>query len=231
MAGAGMNVWSLLDDTSNASEPAFDTYVHDAAQLVDGGVARCVGLGVVSFNFGMPQSMLEADRRWNNTHVFRFRDVLEGLGNAAGSDFVFGSEVGEKRQRLRAANVDFEHIVQEALPGATCSSSGAYLHVWNVRQQAAALVQSGTWTAPSGQVTDLHWQAFDLTYRDASQLADLDAFQLAELVGNMHIPVGSSKVPTQATRRRIVEQALQYLTHLEVSEWSICSSVLPSPTP
>ena len=176
----------------------------------------CVGIGVVSFNFGMQQSMLEADRRWNQKHVFRFRDVLSILGHAAGNDFVFGSEVGDARKGLRAANVDFQHIVQDALPGAACSSRGAYLHVWNVRQQAAAVVASGTWTAATAHTTDVHWQAYELTYRDASQLA---ARKVGVLVGNMHIPVGGSKAPTMTTRRRIVDQALTHLTRLDVDAW------------
>ena len=176
-----MNVWDLPEETSGASQPAFNTYPHGAAQLVGGDVAECVGIRVVSFNFGMPQSMLESERRWNRQHVFTFRDVLSSLGHAAGNDFVLGSEVGDARQGFRAANVDFQHVVQEALPGAACSSSGAYLHIWNVRQQAAAVVHSGTWTATTAHATDVHWQAFDLTYRAAPPLADRDASQLAAL--------------------------------------------------
>ena len=225
-----MNFWSLLEATSGASQPAFKTYRHGAAQPVGEGalpsqhVAECAGIRVVSFNFGMPQSMLESAKRWNRTHIFKFRDVLMSLGHAAGNDFVFCSEVGDARKGFQATNLDFQNIVAEALPGAACSSSGAYLHVWNVRQQAAAVVASGTRTATTGHTTDVHWQAFELTYRDAPQLADRDALQLAApkvgvLVGNMHIPVSSSKAPSQATRRRIVGNALQHLTGLEVDGW------------
>ena len=63
-----------------------------------------------------------------------------------------------------------DDIVQDALPGAGCASNGAYFHVWNVRQQAAAVVESGIWRATTAHKTDMHWQAYDLTYRDASQL-------------------------------------------------------------
>ena len=179
-------------------------------------MAQCVGIRVVSFNVGIPQSMLESTRKWNRQHVFRFRDVLTSLGAAAGNDFVLCSEVGDSRQGLGATSVDFQHLVQEALVGAASSTSGAYLNVWNVCQRAAAVVQSGTWTATSGHSTDMYWQAFDLTYRDASQLA---APKVGLLVGNMHIPVGRSSAPTHNTRRRIVEQALQHLAHLEVDAW------------
>ena len=219
-----MDIWGLLDLSSGASQPAFDIYSHGAAQPVGGDVAECVGIGVVSFNFGMPQSMLESVRKWNREHVYRFCDVLRTLGHAAGNDFVLGSEVGDVRKGFRVANVDFQHVVREALPGAACSSSGAYLHVWNVRHQAAAVVAEGTWTATTSHTTDVHWQAFELTYRDASQLADRDAPQLAApkvgvLVGNMHIPAGGSRVPTQATRRRIVDNVLQHLASLDVDGW------------
>ena len=126
--------------------------------------------------------------------------------------FVLSSEVGGTRQGFLAANMNFQYIVNEALPGAACSSSGAYLHVWNIHKQTAAVVKSDTWTATTGHSADMHWQAFDLTYRDAPQLADRDGPQLADpgaqqlaapkvglLVGNMHIPVSSSKAPSQAT--------------------------------
>ena len=219
-----MNFWSELEAPSGASQPAFKTYRHDAPQLVEGDTAECVGIRVVSFNFGMAQSMLESARQWNKKHIFKFRDVLQSLGHGTGNHFVFCSEVGDARKGFQATNLDFQNIVAEALPGAACSTNGAYLHVWNVREQAAAVVASGTWTAPTGHITDVHWQAFDLTYRDASQLADRDALQLAApkvglLVGNMHIPVSSSKAPSQTTRRRIVGDALNHLAGLEVDKW------------
>ena len=179
--------------------------------------------GLVSFNFGIDQGMLESAKRWCGRHVFRFRELLTKLGPAAGNDFVLGSEVGASRMGFKAVNMDFQHIVQDALPGAAGSTRGAYFHVWNVRAPAAAVVESGTWTAKTAHATDVHWQAYDLTYRDASQLADRDAPQLADskvglVVGNMHIPAGSKR-PTMCTRRRIVDQALKHLTHLNVGIW------------
>ena len=210
--------WTLVDATSVAPQAAFNTYRHGAAQPVSSKpsdhVAECVGIRVVSFNFGMPQSMLESARQWNNRHIFKFRDVLSSLGHAAGNDFVFCSEVGDARKGLQAANLDCRNIVADALPGAAYSNSGAYLHVWNVRHQAAVVVASGTWSAPTGHTTDMHWQAFDLNYRDASQLAG----RVGVLVGNMHIPCGSHP-PTMNTRKKIVGQALDHLSHLDVEAW------------
>ena len=73
--------------------------------------------------------------------------------------------------------------MQEALPGAACSSSGAHLTVWDVEKKAAAVVHSGTWTTTTGRSSDVQWQAFDLTYRDAPPIADRDARRLRGRLG------------------------------------------------
>ena len=209
-----MDTWGIPEEPSGASQPAFQIY-----SLPD---ARCVSIKVVSFNMGMPQSMLESDRSWRRA-FHAVRDMLEKLGHGAGNDIVLCSEVGDMRKGFRASNVDFHHVVSEGLPASDYESNGAYLSVWNLHTQAAKQVQFGTWTASTGHATDMHWQAFDLTYRDASQLADraapqLDAPKVGLLVGNMHIPVGDH-APTKTTRRRILEQALQHLTTLQVDAW------------
>ena len=209
-----MDMWGIPEEPSGASQPAFQIY-----SLPD---ARCVSIKVVSFNMGMPQSMLESDRSWRRA-FHAVRDMLEKLGHGAGNDIVLCSEVGDMRKGFRASNVDFHHVVSEGLPASDDESNGAYLSVWNLHTQAAKQVQFGTWTASTGHATDMHWQAFDLTYRDASQLADraapqLDAPKVGLLVGNMHIPVGDH-APTKTTRRRILEQALQHLTTLQVDAW------------
>ena len=207
-------VWNVRDETSGASQPAFNIYPYAVAQPVARDVeAQFVGIKVVSFNMGMPQSMLDSDRRWRTQHVFKVCDVLTKLGHGAGSDLVFCSEVGDMRKGFRASNVDDNHIMQDALPDASYVTSGAYLNVWNIQNRAAAVVDSATWSASRGHTTDMHWQAFDLTYRDAPQLA-----KVGLLVGNMHITAGKHKASI-ATKRRILQQALQHLTSLEVNEW------------
>ena len=226
-----MVIWKFIDDSSGAPQPAFQIYPYGVDRPLEAYVAQCVSIKVLSFNMGMPQSIrLESDRRWSRQHVagarpraVKVRDVLPKLGQAADDDFVICSEVGDMRKGFRSSNVDFHHVVTESLPGASYSSNGAYLSIWNVHTKAAKEVQSGTWTASTGHATDMHWHAFDLTYRDAPHLADRDAPQLAAtkvglLVGNMHIPAGN-RAPTKTTKRRILEQALQYLTSLEVDAW------------
>ena len=217
-------VWNVLDETSGASQPAFNIYPYAAAQRVAGNVeTQFVGIRVVSFNMGMPQSMLDSDRRWRTTHVFKVRDVLRKLAHGAGSDLVLCSEVGDMRKGFSVSNVDYDHIIQDALPGAFYVTSGAYLNVWNIQNRAAAVVDSDTWSASVAHTTDMHWQAFDLTVRDAPQLADRAASQLAApkvglLVGNMHITAGKHKASIQ-TKRRILQEALQHLTTLQVDAW------------
>ena len=215
-----MDTWRIPDEPSGASQPVFQIYPYGIPQPVEGELARCVGIKVVSFNMGMPQSMLDSDRCWHRHGV---RDMLETLGHGAGNDIVLCSEMGDMRKGFRASNVNFHHVVSEGLPASDYESNGAYLSVWNVHTKAAKEVQFGTWTASTGHAADMHWQAFDLTYRDAPQLADRTAPQLAApkvglLVGNMHIPAGD-RAPTKNTRRRILNQALQHLTSLEVDAW------------
>ena len=215
-----MNVWSLLEDIPDDTEQAFQTFVNyqppGASQPVEQDAAECVGIRVVSFNFGMPQSMLDSSKQWNKTHIYKFRDVLQSLGNAVGSDFVFGSEAGDAGKGFQRTTLDFQNVVSEALPGAGCSTSGAYFHIWNVNKAlaGASSVTDGTWSSPQGAST-MYWQAFDLTYRDASKLAG----KVGLLVGNMHIPVGSNGAPTMSARRKILKDALTFLTNFERFEW------------
>ena len=67
-----MSFWGLPDDAAGAPRDAFNTYRHGAAQPVSGvpsdHVVDCVGIRVVSFNFGMPQSMMDAPKAWNTRH-------------------------------------------------------------------------------------------------------------------------------------------------------------------
>ena len=67
-----MSYWGLPDDAADAPGDAFTTYRHGAAQPVSGipsdHLVDCVAIRVVSFNFGIPQTMLQSDRQWNNRH-------------------------------------------------------------------------------------------------------------------------------------------------------------------
>ena len=122
--------------------------------------------------------------------------------------------MGDARKGFQNTNLDVGHIVSDAVPCASFSTNGAYLSLWNVRNKATSLVQAGTWTATSAHNVDMYWQAFDLDYRDASQLAG----RVGVLVGNMHIPCGSH-APSITARQKIVREALHHLSHLDVEAW------------
>ena len=225
-----------LDESSGASQPACQMCPYGAAQPLETYVAQCVGIKVLNFKMRMPQLHPNRKRvfnvferqRWNRLRVTRdrtrarkMRDVLAKLGHPSANDSVLCSEVAGCKG-FRASVLDFRHFVQEGLLEASYFTDGAYLNLWNVPINIAAEVQAGTWKASTAQPNYMHWQAFDLTY-EAPQFAARDAPQLAApkvglLVGNMHIPAGD-RVPTKNTRRRILEQALQHLTSLEVDAW------------
>ena len=215
-----MVIWNVLDESSSASQPASQICPYGAAQPLEKFVAQCVGIKVVNLgctSLGLGLHVAGARRR-----AHKINDVLTKLGHPCAHDSVLCSEVAGCKG-FRSFVLDFRHFVQEDLPEPSYFTDGAYLNLSYVPIQIAAEVQAGTWTASTGQPSYMHWQAFDLTYRDASQLADraapqLDAPKVGLLVGNMHIPVGDH-VPTKTTRRRILEQALQHLTTLQVDAW------------
>lgn len=224
-----MNVWDLLEDTDAAPQPAFDdafsTYLRGAAQPAE-EAAECVGFRVVSFNCGMPQSMLQNESRWKRDHAQAFQDMLQRLGPAGNNDLVFCSGVGEVRQGFFVSNVNQREVVSEAFREAQYSTASAYLNVWNIRNNAVSLKESKVWVATSAHGVDMFCQAYDLTYRGASQSAEKDASRRARqrvglLVGNMQFPAKVVRPPTQATRRRIVELALNHLAGMEIPAWNV----------
>ena len=228
-----MVIWNILDESSGASQPACQMCPYGAAQPLEAYVAQCVGIKVLNFNMPMPQllpnrervfNVFEKRRRWNRLHVAgartrarKMRDMLAKLGHPSANDFVLCSEVAGCKG-FRASVLDFRHFVQEGLPETSYFTDGAYLNLWNVPINIAAEVQAGTWKASTGQPSYMHWQAFDLTY-EAPQFAARDAPQLAApkvglLVGNFDISAEHC-----LAKQRILQQALQHLTSLEVDAW------------
>ena len=203
-----MVIWNVLDESSSAAQP------------LEKFVAQCVGIKVVNLgctSLGLGLHVAGARRR-----AHKINDVLTKLGHPCAHDSVLCSEVAGCKG-FRSFLLDFRHFVQEDLPETSYFTDGAYLNLSYVPIQIAAEVQAGTWTASTGQPSYMHWQAFDLTFRDAPQLADRAAPQLAApkvglLVGNMHITAGKHKASIPA-KRKILQQALQHLTSLEVDAW------------
>ena len=57
---------------------------------------KCMTMTVISFNFGMQQSMLDS-ATWNRTHRVKFLKLLEIFGDDFDADMVFGCEIGDHR--------------------------------------------------------------------------------------------------------------------------------------
>ena len=210
-----MVIWNVLDESSSASQPASQICPYGAAQPLETFVAECVGIKVVNLgctSLGLGLHVAGARRR-----AHKINDVLTKLGHPCAHDSVLCSEVAGCKG-FRSFVLDFRHFVQEHLPEPSYFTDGAYLNLSYVPIQIAAEVQAGTWTASTGQPSYMHWQAIDLTYaaprfaaRDARQLA---APQVGLLVGNIDTSAEHS-----LAKKRILQQALQHLTSLEVDAW------------
>ena len=214
-----MVIWNILEESSGASQPASHICPYGAAQPLEKFVAQCVGIKVVNLgctSLGLGLHVAGARRR-----ARKINDVLTKLGHPCAHDSVLCSEVAGCKG-FRSFLLDFRHFVQEDLPETSYFTDGAYLNLSYVPIQIAAEVQAGTWKASTGQPSYMHWQAIDLTYA-APRFAARDARQLAApkvglLVGNMHITAGKHKASI-ATKRKVLQQALQHLTSLEVDAW------------
>ena len=214
-----MVIWNVLDESSSAAQP------------LEKFVAQCVGIKVV--NLGCTSLGLGLHVAGARARARKISDVLAELGHPAAHDLdsvhlsshvpahildsVLDSVLNDVSD-FRAFVLDFNHFVQEDLPEASYFTDGAYLNLWNVPVQIAPQVQAGTWTASTGQLSYMHWQAFDLTY-EAPRFAARDAPQLAApkvglLVGQIAISAEHS-----LAKQRILQQALQHLTSLEVDAW------------
>ena len=51
-----------------------------------------MAMTVISFNFGMPQTMLDV-APWNHTHRFKFLELLRIFGGDYNADMIFGCEI------------------------------------------------------------------------------------------------------------------------------------------
>ena len=83
----------------------------DLIQLVEVGNEKvlCSTRQVVSFNFGMPQSMLCGSKQWHK-HAAKMSDLVGKFANGAKADIIFGCEVGSHQQGLEKSTVDFDNV-------------------------------------------------------------------------------------------------------------------------
>ena len=74
-----MAFWELPLRTSGALQPALSTRPHTDGGVPQEGeyVPQCVGIRVVSYNFGIGQGMLESPKKWNHEHVRMARSLVQ----------------------------------------------------------------------------------------------------------------------------------------------------------
>ena len=177
--------------------------------------------------------MLTATKKWQN-HALKFSDLLQQF-STHDTDFILGCEMGGMCQGVKEAHVDMENVVKSALPYGICKSAGAYFSIHNIQHKCADMVNSGVHALDSGRDVDLHWMLFTVDYRCASRPPDSDmdlrdASQPADsiigqpgcgfAVGILHIPIPSrGTAPTLAGRRRVLQQALDFMAALHAHRW------------
>ena len=122
---------------------------------------------VVSFNFGMQQTMLTPGKK-----ASRHQDTLAQLFNVFGNEikahFIFGCEMGGHQQGFAHAGVDLGQIVRSVLPHAECHTQGAYASVWNTSGQRATCIQSDIFRILDRDV-DMVWNIFEVDCLGAFQ--------------------------------------------------------------
>jgi len=180
----------------------------ESEHVSDEGTFVCAKVNVVSFNFGVQQTMMESSKGWSK-NALKLCRLLEKFGQGSDGDFIFGCELGGHRQGIAAAKVDFENIVREALPHAQSTTHGAYAVVY---QSIAQLKDEGTFVPTSVCDAEMHWTIFEISFHGASQPADVPVYLIA---GNFHIRTPSScPSPTMRTRRCLTQLCLNHLAGL-----------------
>ena len=86
--------WETTPTSCGASQPAANL-THGAFQPVAGQQLSCGQLALVSFNFGIMQTMLDSTKQWT-THAKSLVSLLLKLGG--GADIISGCELGGHRQ-------------------------------------------------------------------------------------------------------------------------------------
>jgi len=200
VAAARLGVWNL-DAHTQCRTPQSE---HVSVE----GTFVCARVNIVSFNFGVQQTMLESCKG-GTKNALKLCRLLEKFGQGSDGDFIFGCELGGHREGFAAAEVDFENIVSEALPHAQSTTHGAYAVVY---QSIAQLKDAGTFEPKSVCDAEMHWTIFEISFHGASQPADVPVYLIA---GNVHIRTPSNcPSPTMKTRRYLTQLCLNHLAGL-----------------
>ena len=114
-----------------ASQPAMSSDIRGASQPAGDMQHAYHNLTLVSFNFGIQQSMMTS-ASWD-THADKLALLLNTIDDAVKPDFIFGCEMGGHQQGFSHAGFDFQNIVEQGLySGAVSNTSGSYAAVWNI---------------------------------------------------------------------------------------------------
>ena len=212
-----MSVWDAHHTYRDASQPATSQRPSRSASQPAGiadEVYTCLCFNVASFNFGIPQTMLESSKKWQG-HAIKLGNLLLTIQTAAEADLLFGCEVGDHLQGFQTAGLSMDHIVDSKLGlGFKHEVEGAYITIWNTNVR---LLNSDVFEVREvGRGSVMQWQLFVVTTDSgvsqpaASSGASQPAAQALLITGNLHIVVGSQQA-VMPTRRKIVTACLTFL--------------------
>ena len=114
-AASQRGVWGGTGRAHCASQPVARTSVSQSEHVSDDASFVCVKLNIVSFNFGVPQTMMASPKAWTK-HAPTLCRLLEQFGLVCDGDLIFACELGGHRPGATATKVDFGNVVKEALP-------------------------------------------------------------------------------------------------------------------
>ena len=168
---------------------------------------KCVMMHVISFNFGMPQDMLN-DAPWHRKHAQKFETLVEVFAEEYNADVVVGCEVGGHKQGLSE-----KHQASLNLPTLKVSFTQNYMTALNLLCSDAQqpITELKTMDPVLSELAGTQALETQLVMTAVQALQDTKKAAFV-IIGNMHIrtPQGS-RSPTIATRHRLVREALNKL--------------------
>ena len=136
-----------------APPPVAQPTMLESEHVIDDNIFFCVYMNLISFNFGLLQSMITSARAWSTKHAQNLCRLLQKFGEGAAGDIIFGCELGGYGQGFAASRVKFGDVVGEALQNAKTVSEGAYGVIY---KHIAVLQDSGVFTPPSSIGVVMH---------------------------------------------------------------------------
>ena len=168
---------------------------------------RAVVVAVGSFNFGLPQTMIDsfrgsspASEKTVAKHCRNFARICEEMVLAGELDILFGCEVGGCREGFHCQRIDVRDILEKPFgPTVSVTSIDNYIAVTGFQNSSCFLHGTSRKVTCLGDRFDAAITHYDILPGGASQPA------AHVIVGNLFIVGGSKdKPPKLATRQRIV---------------------------